>query len=256
MYAHLLIPGISPGFTVVKLQSAIIAVLFLVLPNTGIIEWFLFHDTEPRKLPHAVKYNYLHSGDFLFEPLAPDYLTHFVRLSSPLLCTKGWILHHTLGDKSFNKILLNSVAVKTSKTNASFHILTHSLFTSHSTTRGWIIRATGNAAIKQKSHNKCKYSAVFILENPMRGEMDANEESPPTSSWQFSCRSANSACNLLGGTNENGAGTTSGFPVTITVLHLVIFRFPTNEVLHMEHSIVRCWNVDASERRSEIPGKF
>ena len=136
MYAHLLIPGISPGFTVVKLQSAIIAVLFLVLPNTGIIEWFLFHDTEPRKLPHAVKYNYLHSGDFLFEPLAPDYLTHFVRLSSPLLCTKGWILHHTLGDKSFNKILLNSVAVKTSKTNASFHILTHSLFTSHSTTRG------------------------------------------------------------------------------------------------------------------------
>jgi hypothetical protein len=29
-----------------------------------------------------------------------------------------------------------------------------------------------------------------------------------------------------------------------------------SEVLHLEHSFIWCWNLDASGRRSEIPGKF
>jgi hypothetical protein len=34
------------------------------------------------------------------------------------------------------------------------------------------------------------------------------------------------------------------------------FEEETSKVLHLEHSFVWCWNVDTSESRSEIPGKF
>ena len=36
----------------------------------------------------------------------------------------------------------------------------------------------------------------------------------------------------------------------------LIFREETTNVLHLEHSFVRCWNLDISESRSEIPDKF
>ena len=34
------------------------------------------------------------------------------------------------------------------------------------------------------------------------------------------------------------------------------FKEETSEMLHLDHSIVWCWNLDTSESRSEIPGKF
>ena len=34
------------------------------------------------------------------------------------------------------------------------------------------------------------------------------------------------------------------------------FKEETTELLHLEHSILWCWNLDTSESRSEIPGKF
>jgi hypothetical protein len=34
------------------------------------------------------------------------------------------------------------------------------------------------------------------------------------------------------------------------------FKEETSKVLHLEHSFVWCWNLDTSESRSEIPGKF
>ena len=34
------------------------------------------------------------------------------------------------------------------------------------------------------------------------------------------------------------------------------FKEEISEVIHLEHSILWCWNLDTSESRSEIPGKF
>ena len=34
------------------------------------------------------------------------------------------------------------------------------------------------------------------------------------------------------------------------------FKAESSEVLHLEHNIVWCWNLDTTESRSEIPGKF
>jgi hypothetical protein len=34
------------------------------------------------------------------------------------------------------------------------------------------------------------------------------------------------------------------------------FKEETNEVLHLECSLLGCWNLDTSESRSETPGKF
>jgi hypothetical protein len=34
------------------------------------------------------------------------------------------------------------------------------------------------------------------------------------------------------------------------------FKEETSEVLHLEHGIIWCWNVDGLESRSETPEKF
>jgi hypothetical protein len=34
------------------------------------------------------------------------------------------------------------------------------------------------------------------------------------------------------------------------------FKEEASKVLHLEHSFVWCWNVDTSENRSEVSGKF
>ena len=34
------------------------------------------------------------------------------------------------------------------------------------------------------------------------------------------------------------------------------FKEETSEVLHLEHTIIWCWNLDTSENRSQIVGKF
>jgi len=34
------------------------------------------------------------------------------------------------------------------------------------------------------------------------------------------------------------------------------FKEETSEVLHLEYSFVWCWNLDTSNSRPEIPGKF
>ena len=36
----------------------------------------------------------------------------------------------------------------------------------------------------------------------------------------------------------------------------LIFKEETSKVVHLEYSFVWCWNVDTSESRSEIPGRF
>ena len=45
-------------------------------------------------------------------------------------------------------------------------------------------------------------------------------------------------------------------PVRGLVIYLVRVREETSKVLHLEHSFIRCWNLDISEGRFEIPGKF
>jgi len=34
------------------------------------------------------------------------------------------------------------------------------------------------------------------------------------------------------------------------------FKEESSKVLHLEYNFVWCWNLDASESRSDIPGKF
>jgi hypothetical protein len=40
--------------------------------------------------------------------------------------------------------------------------------------------------------------------------------------------------------------------------YLIVLKFKkeTSKVLHLGYSFVWCWNLDTSERRSEIPEKF
>jgi hypothetical protein len=47
------------------------------------------------------------------------------------------------------------------------------------------------------------------------------------------------------------------FYITMALFSIKLhFRKTTSEVQHFEHYLVRCWNLDTSDSRSEIPGKF
>ena len=48
------------------------------------------------------------------------------------------------------------------------------------------------------------------------------------------------------------------FRLCVFILICFVWKFEeeTNKMLHLEHSFVWCWNLDASGSRLEIPGKF